>query len=77
MRKQSFHHRSPDTLGGVNKFFYAVSFAVSFTELAIIAYRTYQVKINTPGNPPLAGVLIITGICLLSFVCSLLSRKRT
>jgi hypothetical protein len=46
---------------------------VSLTEVSIIARRTYMVKLNTPGNPPLAGVAILLIITLVSFIFSLIS----
>ena len=56
---------------------YWALFVISFTEMGIIAFRTYQVKLHTSGNPPLTGVLMIVGIVILSFIFSMISKKST
>lgn len=50
---------------------------ISLTEVCIIAFRTYMVKIGTDGNPPLTGVLIMLGLAMMSFVFSLISLKTS
>ena len=50
---------------------------IAITEAGIIAFRTYMVKVNTEGTPPLTGILIMLVLVIISFVFSLMSLKTS
>lgn len=56
--------------------YWAMGF-IALVKVSVITWRTYCVKTNTPGNPPLAGLISLLCITVFSCICSMISLIGT